>query len=65
MPEGLDGGTLQLDGHLVLVTNAPTQALHGLTSWATSVGVELVELSVTRPSLDDLFVQLAASVESD
>ena len=65
MPEGLEGGTLQPDGHFVLVTNAPTQALHGLTSWATSKGVELEELSVSRPSLDDLFVQLAASEGPD
>ncbi len=65
MPEGLEGGTLQPDGHYVLVTNAPTQALHGLTSWATSKGVELEELSVSRPSLDDLFVQLAASEGPD
>ena len=65
MPEGLDGGTLEPDGHLVLVTNVPTQALHGLTSWATSEGIELEELSVTRPSLDDLFVQLVMSERSD
>ena len=65
MPGGLEGGTLQPDGHYVLVTNAPTQALHGLTSWATSKGVELEELSVSRPSLDDLFVQLAASEGPD
>ena len=60
MPEGLEGGALQADGHFILVTNTPTQALHQLTSWATSAGVELEELSVTRPSLDDLFIQLTS-----
>ena len=65
MPEGIDCGSLESDGHFVLATNSPTQALNGLTSWATSEGIELEELSVTRPSLDDLFVQLAASDGSD
>ena len=65
MPDGLDGGNLEPDGHFVLVTNAPTQALHGLTSWATSEGLELEELSVTRPTLDDLFIQLAATEGPD
>ena len=49
MPENLDGGTLQPDGHFLLVTDYPTKALHELTSWATAGGVELQELSVTRP----------------
>lgn len=65
MPEGLDAGTLQTDGHFLLVTGTPTKALHELTSWATKEGVELQELSVTRPSLEDLFIQLASSGESD
>ena len=65
IPEGLDGGTLEPDGHFVLVTTNPTQALYELTSWATSQGVKLEELSVARPSLDDLFVQLAASDDSN
>lgn len=58
-PEDLNAGTLQPDSHFVLVTDTLTQALHELTSWAASKGIELEELSVARPSLDDLFVQLA------
>ena len=65
MPENLDGGTLQPDGHFLLVTDYPTKALHELTSWATAGGVELQELSVSRPSLEDLFIQLAKSGGTD
>ncbi len=65
MPENLDGGSLQPDGHFLLVTDYPTKALHELTSWATTEGVELQELSVTRPSLEDLFIQLAKSGGTD
>ena len=65
MPPNLEAGTLQPDGHYLLVTDSPTQALHRLTSWATAEGVDLQELSVTRPSLEDLFIQLASSEGSD
>ena len=65
IPEDLDAGVLQPDGHFILVTNTPTRSLLALTSWATSESIELDELSVTRPSLDDLFVQLASKGDSD
>ena len=64
IPEDLDAGALQPDGHFILVTNTPTRSLLALTSWAASESIELDELSVTRPSLDDLFVQLASTGDS-
>ncbi len=36
----------------------PTPALHALTGWALSSGVNLEGLSVTRPSLEDVYLQL-------
>ena len=61
MPDELDGGVLQSDEHYVLVTDCPTLALQRLTTWAIREGVELQELTVIRPTLEDLFLQLTAS----
>jgi ABC-2 type transport system ATP-binding protein len=36
----------------------PTEDLHRLTSWATGHGIELENLTVTRPSLEDVYLQL-------
>ncbi len=65
MPEALDAGSLQDDEHYVLVTDDPTQSLHRLTNWAVTEGVELQELSVNRPTLEDLFLHLTASEAAD
>jgi ABC-2 type transport system ATP-binding protein len=45
---------------VVLTTATPTATLHRLTGWAVQRGVELDELAVHRPSLEDLFLTLAA-----
>ena len=45
-------------GAYTLTTNEPTRDLHRLTAWAVEQGVELEELSVSRPSLDDVFIDL-------
>ncbi|HJS26533.1 MAG TPA: ABC transporter ATP-binding protein [Actinomycetota bacterium] len=36
----------------------PTRVLHELTAWALARGVELVGLQVTRPSLEDVYLEL-------
>ncbi len=36
----------------------PVAALHALTSWALERGVELRGLTVTRPSLEDVYLEL-------
>ncbi len=36
----------------------PTAVLHALTSWALAAGVELDGISVTRPSLEDVYLEL-------
>ena len=53
------------DGRHTIVTSMPTQSLHELTGWAIDRGIELEELSVSRPSLEDVFVALANSKETD
>jgi len=42
-------------------TATPTKTLHELTSWALAQDVELFDLTVSRPSLEDVYLQLAAS----
>ena len=40
-------------------TTTPTSAVHAVTGWALERGVELTGLAVTRPSLEDVFLQIA------
>ncbi len=40
-------------------TTTPTSAVHAVTGWALARGIEMRGLVVTRPSLEDVFLQLA------
>jgi ABC-2 type transport system ATP-binding protein len=53
------------DGAVVFTTSSPTAALHALTTWARDHGGELAQLTVTRPSLDDVYVALTAPSDGD
>jgi ABC-2 type transport system ATP-binding protein len=48
---------------VVLQTATPVQALHELTTKALANGEELEGLEVTRPSLEDVYLELTASSE--
>jgi hypothetical protein len=39
-----------------------TQDLFELTSWALGAGVDLVDLRVERPTLEDVYLELTADV---
>lgn len=54
-------------GMLSYATDDPTEALHALTTWARESGVELAGLTVTRPSLEDVYLALTgeAAARSD
>ncbi len=52
-------------GTVELTTHTPTAALHRVTSWAVGRGVELVGLTVSRPSLEDMFLQVTAGRDGD
>jgi len=43
-----------------LSTEEPTAVLARLTAWAVGLGVELEQLTVTRPSLEDVYLALTA-----
>jgi len=52
-------GEAEVEGGMVRIrTEEPTRVLHALTSWATARGEELPELSVARPSLEDVYLEL-------
>jgi ABC-2 type transport system ATP-binding protein len=51
----------ELAGDLVTVETAtPERALHELTGWALSRGVPLAQLTVDRPSLEDVYLRLTS-----
>lgn len=64
-PEGFDRATVGVGGEwsndgasLVLRTAEPTAALHALTGWALKRGLELHGLEISRPSLEDVYLEL-------
>ena len=46
------------NGVVLVETGRPTEALHQLTDWALRRGTVLAGLSVDRPSLEDVYLQL-------
>jgi len=46
------------DGRVSLDTTDPTRSIHELTGWALEVGVQLDDLTVARPSLEDIYLKL-------
>ncbi|MGN6558828.1 MAG: ABC transporter ATP-binding protein [Solirubrobacterales bacterium] len=65
-----DGGETTIryrhDGREVtLQTTTPVQVLHELTSAALAKGEELEGLEVTRPSLEDVYLELTAAAEAE
>ncbi len=62
-PEGVPHGVRSADGAISLDTETPTEVLFALTRWAVAGGVELHELTVTRPSLEDVYLALTREAE--
>ena len=54
-----DGVAIERRGrHVSFRTHTPTRDLAPLLGWAAANGIELEALSVTRPSLEDVYLQL-------
>lgn len=51
-------------GRYWLDTDRPTELLHQLTGWAVDRGAELDDLSVSRPTLEDVYLQLTRDQQS-
>jgi ABC-2 type transport system ATP-binding protein len=60
LPE-LPGPLVSRGADWQLRTDTPTVALFRLTSWAQERGLELAALTVTRPSLEDVYLDLVGS----
>jgi ABC-2 type transport system ATP-binding protein len=58
LPEPLRAGAIVSDGHVELRTLDPTRTLHELTGWAIDNGISLEGLSVNRPSLEDVYLEI-------
>jgi ABC-2 type transport system ATP-binding protein len=52
------------DGLVSFHTDAPTRVLAALCSWASERGVELDALTVTRPTLEDIYLELTEGAPS-
>ena len=46
------------DGRLELATHNPTRTLYHLTAWALRAGIHLEALEVSRPTLEDVYLDL-------
>ena len=61
LPEGLSERA-KVEGPRVEVdSRQPTRDLHELTTWALAEGLELHDLTVTRTSLEEIFLELAGA----
>jgi ABC-2 type transport system ATP-binding protein len=58
LPEGLRASATEVDGRVELTTDDPTGALHELTGWALERGIRLDALEVSRPSLEDVYLEI-------
>lgn len=60
-PETLDVHFVNGEGIFEIQTVTPTATLYQLTTWAVDAGIEFEEISVTRPSLEDIFIEVTNS----
>jgi ABC-2 type transport system ATP-binding protein len=61
LPAELGAAKPSEGGSIELRTEDPVSTLHKLTSWSLANSVELANLSVTRASLEDVYLELTAS----
>jgi ABC-2 type transport system ATP-binding protein len=55
----VDGGSVELQ------TQDPTRLLYDLTSWAVQAGISLDGLEVSRPSLEDVYLQITEGTPTE
>jgi ABC-2 type transport system ATP-binding protein len=70
MPEGEDGlppevaGEADVEDRIVQIrTQDPTRVLHTLAGWALHRGVQLEGLTVSRPTLEDVYLELTRDTD--
>jgi ABC-2 type transport system ATP-binding protein len=58
LPPAARGAATSGNGLFEVKTEDPTRTLHELTGWALERGIRLEALEVTRPTLEDVYLQL-------
>jgi ABC-2 type transport system ATP-binding protein len=58
LPPAVRAAGTSADGMLEVRTEDPTRTLHELTGWALDSGIRLEALDVTRPTLEDVYLEL-------
>ena len=58
LPDALRSQATVGDGGVEIATEDPTRTLHELTGWALESGVQLDSLEVTRPTLEDVYLEI-------
>ncbi|MFP5351206.1 MAG: ABC transporter ATP-binding protein [Actinomycetota bacterium] len=64
LPAALAAVAQRVGEHVSIQTEDPLRTLHTLTGWALDANVEVRELAVTQPSLEDVYLSLTASKEN-
>jgi ABC-2 type transport system ATP-binding protein len=60
---GIEGVSVR-DGSVSIETDSPTDVLYALTTRVHDRGMELADLTVTRASLEDIYLRLAGEPET-
>ena len=66
LPDGVEldelapGASLDDEQHVVMSSSAPMADLHELTGRALALGLELADIEVRRPTLEDVYLELTA-----
>jgi ABC-2 type transport system ATP-binding protein len=58
LPPSLRTGATVIDGRVQLRTDDPTGTLHQLTGWALERRIRLDDLEVSRPTLEDVYLEI-------
>jgi len=62
LPPGIEISSGE-DGFVTVSTDDPTRTLHTLTTWALDRNTELAALTVNRPTLEDVYLELVDETE--
>ncbi len=65
LPDEFEAVRTPVDGLVSIRTSTPTATLHRLTGWAVAQDVELEDLTVSRPSLEDVYLELVPSMDTE
>ena len=57
------GWTIDETGRVTIATKDSLLSVHALTTWATEMSVDLPELNVMRPTLEDVYLELTSEVQ--